>query len=294
MTWVSHPFTFESEDGLKLAGDRAGSRTGQPVVLMHGGGQTRHSWHGAVRELAARGYDVINLDARGHGDSQWAGTGTGYTLDKLAADLSRVMAMVDRPPVLIGASLGGLTAMHAISREPDRPVAALVLVDVVPRIEHDGAERISNFMKANPEGFATIEEAAAAVAAYNPHRPRPTSPEGLMKNLRRDPQGRLRWHWDPVFVREALGARMFDVDAMLRGCRQFHDPALLVRGMHSDIVSDAGIAELRAALPQLEVFNVREAGHMIAGDRNDAFNGAVLEFLARLDPRGRRAHERNG
>ena len=282
MSWVAHPFKFQSADGLTLAGERAGPRGAQSIILMHGGGQTRHSWRRAVRELAARGYDVINLDSRGHGDSQWAPTPQQYGLDQMADDLMQVVNGLPSPPVLVGASMGGLTALHAIGRHPQRRVAvALVLVDVVPRVEIAGARRVLDFMNAHPDGFASIEEAAAAVAAYNPHRPRPPSSEGLMKNLRRDEAGRLRWHWDPQFASEVITEGLVDADEMLAGCRHFKEPALLVRGMHSDILSDAGIDELRGALPQLQVADVSGAGHMIAGDRNDAFNAAVLEFLAR-------------
>ncbi|MBS0613025.1 MAG: alpha/beta hydrolase [Proteobacteria bacterium] len=298
MSWVSHPFTFQSEDGLTLAGERAGPRGAQPVIFMHGGGQTRHSWRRAVREVAARGYDVINLDARGHGESQWAGARQRYRMEYLSSDLLRIIDTLSAPPVLIGASMGGLTAMHALGREPSRQLArALILVDVVPRIEPDGAARIIGFMRARPEGFANVEEAAAAVAAYNPHRPPPMSAQGLMKNLRRDANGRLRWHWDPAFVSTMGDESLFDSQAMLQGCGQFRNPALLVRGMHSDILTDEGIRELREVLPQLELIDVAGAGHMIAGDRNDAFNAAVLDFLSRLPgaPAAQgKPHERHG
>jgi pimeloyl-ACP methyl ester carboxylesterase len=281
-----------------LAGERAGERGAQTVILMHGGGQTRHSWRRAVRELAARGYDVINLDARGHGDSQWAPAPAQYGLDQLAQDLMQIVEGLPTPPVLVGASMGGLTALHAIGRHPRRRVAAaLVLVEVVPRVEIAGARRVLDFMSAHPDGFGSIEEAAAAVAAYNPHRPRPASSEGLMKNLRRDDHGRLRWHWDPQFVSEVLSEGMVDTDDMLAACRHFKEPALLVRGMHSDILSEAGIDELRDVLPQLQVADVSGAGHMIAGDRNDAFNAAVLAFLSdcpSLAPRQQEPHEQHG
>jgi pimeloyl-ACP methyl ester carboxylesterase len=282
MSWIAHPFTFESA-GLTLAGERAGLRGAQPIILLHGGGQTRHSWRRAVRELAARGYDVINLDARGHGDSQWAAAPEHYSMDFLAADLLQIVDGLDLAPVLIGASLGGLMALHAIGLRPTTQVAAaLVLVDVVPRFDVGGAERILQFMNANPDGFATVEDAAAAVAAYNPHRPRPSNAQGLMKNLRRDQHGRLRWHWDPQFARAVAAKDAFDADELMRSCRHFASPALLVRGMHSEIVSDAGVSDLQAVLPQLQIVDVSGAGHMIAGDRNDAFNAAVLEFLSGL------------
>jgi pimeloyl-ACP methyl ester carboxylesterase len=284
MSTVPRPFTFESSDGLTLSGERAGVRGGQPVILLHGGGQTRHSWSGAVRELATRGYEVINLDARGHGDSQWADQAHHYSLSHLADDLMRIIDSLSELPVLVGASMGGLTALQTIGTHSNPVAAALVLVDIVPRIEKDGADRILRFMNGHPEGFATVEEAAAAVAAYNPTRKRPRNATGLMKNLRTTPTGRLRWHWDPKMLQELRADDLESSQSLLHRCRHFSAPALLVRGMQSDMVSESGIAELKASLPQLEVFDVEQAGHMIAGDKNDVFNAGVLDFLERHRP----------
>ena len=281
MSTAPRPFTFKSADGLTLSGERAGVHGGPPVILLHGGGQTRHSWSGAVCELATRGYEVINLDARGHGDSQWAVQAHHYSLSFLADDLLRIIDTLSELPVLVGASMGGLTALQTIGTQSQPVAAALVLVDIVPRIEKDGADRILRFMNGHPEGFATVEEAAAAVAAYNPARQRPENAAGLMKNLRTTPAGRLRWHWDPKMLQELRADDLESSHSLLHRCRHFSAPALLVRGMQSDMVSESGIAELKASLPQLEVFDVEEAGHMIAGDKNDVFNAGVLDFLAR-------------
>ena len=239
-----------------------------------------------MRELAARGYHVTNLDARGHGDSEWAASPAHYALKYMAEDLQQVIDGLPNAPVLIGASMGGLTALKSLAVAQRRIASGVVLVDVVPRIEQRGAERILRFMNANPDGFATIEEASEAVAQYNPDRPRPKNAAGLMKNLRKSPDGRLRWHWDPKFTQSVRADDTRDLGWNLARGGHFNEPVLLVRGMHSDIVSEAGIADLKASLPQLEVFDVAAAGHMIAGNKNDVFNVAVLEFLARHLPKG--------
>jgi len=240
-----------------------------------------------MREIANRGYHVINLDARGHGDSEWAESPEHYALAYLADDLLRVISELPSAPVLIGASMGGLTALQCIASAPGRVASGAVLVDVVPRIERQGAERILRFMNANPDGFATIEEAAEAVSRYNPNRPRPKNVDGLMKNLRKTADGRLRWHWDPNLTRSLRADDTRNLGWTLQHRGHFVEPAMLVRGMHSDIVSDDGIAELKICLPQLEVFDVAAAGHMIAGDKNDIFNFAVLDFLGRHIAAGR-------
>jgi pimeloyl-ACP methyl ester carboxylesterase len=280
-----HTRRYAGSGGLTLAADVGGDPAAPAVILMHGGGQTRHSWHGAMRQLLAEGYHVISLDARGHGDSDWSPSGE-YALPALADDLQAVLATLPSLPALVGASLGGCTGLYAVGNSTVPIARALVMVDVVPRPERAGAERIINFMRSRPEGFATVEEAADAVAAYNPNRPRPSDPSGLLKNLRRRADGRLHWHWDPevVWTSRQLEPPMF-TEPLLDAATRVRIPTMLVRGMLSDVVSDAGIEEFRNLMPALEVCDVAGAGHMVAGDRNDAFNSAVCGFLARHMPR---------
>ena len=277
---------YAGEDGTRLAADVAAPRDPRrpTIVLMHGGGQTRHSWGTAARALAARGYGVVNLDARGHGDSGWSSDGR-YGLDRLALDLQKVMETLPGRVALVGASMGGGTALTYVGRGHRPEAAALVLVDIVPQVEQAGAERIRAFMRANPDGFATVEEAADAVSTYYPHRPRPKDVGGLLKNLRRRPDGRLRWHWDPHVIDGPHIVEPPTFQATLaEASRHVRIPTLLVRGLQSDIVSDAGVAALRRDLPALEVYDIAGAGHMVAGDRNDAFNDGIVAFLERHLP----------
>lgn len=279
-----HERSLSGHQGIRLVAD-VGGEPGQPtIILLHGGGQTRHSWSGAGREFVERGYRVVNLDARGHGDSEWSPDG-GYSLDRLVADLRCVIATLSVKPALVGASMGGITALTLVGESKEELAAALVLVDIAPRVEPEGIEKIRRFMTAHPNGFASVEEAADAVAAYNPHRPRPKDTSGLVKNLRRRGDGRWHWHWDPRFVQREISPEPPDFHGRaLRACRGVRIPTMLVRGLSSDIVGEAGVREFRQHLPQLEVFDVAGAGHMVAGDRNDAFNGGVAAFLERSLP----------
>lgn len=270
--------------GVQVEADVGGDPRRPAVILLHGGGQTRHSWHGAMREMLRRGYHVIAYDARGHGGSDWCAR-ADYSLEAMSADLLAVTATLPALPALVGASMGGATLLFAAGNS-ERPVAgALVLVDIVPRVDPEGAARVRAFMRGHPEGFASVEEAADAVAAYNPHRPRPRDPSGLMKNLRRGQDGRLHWHWDPKFLDNPrrLEPPQF-MDVLLLAADKVVTPTLLVRGLHSEIVTDEGVNELRRHLRGLEVCDVAGAGHMVTGDRNDAFNAGVLAFLGRHHP----------
>ena len=288
---------FRVAGSIELVGDAWGDPENSPVLLLHGGGQTRHAWAGTAAILARGGWYAIVLDQRGHGESDWDPDGN-YERERYADDVIEVAAELSQPPVLVGASLGGMASLMAIHRAhrahpPKGEIArALILVDIATRMESEGLERIFAFMQGAPDGFANLEEAADAVAAYNPHRPRPTDLGGLKKNLREGADGRWRWHWDPAFVNRARGQRMLaegvqadeaqtflDGEALMDAARSLSLPVLLVRGKASDVVSADGADDFLAAVPQARYADVAGAGHMVAGDRNDAFNDAVLEFL---------------
>lgn len=287
---MSAPITthrFATSKGQSVAADIAGPESGKPIVLLHGGGQTRHSWKRALRLFADAGYRAYSLDARGHGDSDWD-SAADYTLPAMRDDLLAALAHITGLPVLIGASMGGMVSIHAIAQSPTPIARGLVLVDVTPRIDWGGAARIGDFMGANMDGFASLEEAADAIAKYNPHRPRPKDLSGLKKNLR-ERDGRWYWHWDPAFVNRARDRRDFvHLEELERHAAQIDIPTLLVRGAQSDIVGEAEIAHFREVMPHAEYVDVAGAGHMVAGDKNDAFNGAILDFVKRLDAGGAR------
>lgn len=281
---------FKGRDGNRLVADASGPEDGPPVVLVHGGGQTRHSWGTSLGALGDRGWRAFSLDMRGHGESDWVEDGD-YTLDAFAGDLLAVVGTMNQPPVLVGASLGGLSALAAIGEHLETNVAkALVLVDVAPRMEESGRERIGMFMMENMEdGFGSLDEVADAIQRYNPHRPRPTDLRGLRKNLRQR-GGRWYWHWDPAFIAGRLGSvdetrsSIVEPERLAAAARNLKVPVLLVRGRVSDLLSEEGARELLELVPHAEMVDVAGAGHMVAGDKNDLFNDAIVSFLERVEP----------
>jgi pimeloyl-ACP methyl ester carboxylesterase len=278
--------SFKGAAGNRLVASDMGPG-GRPVLLLHGGGQTRHAWNRTARALAERGWHAVALDQRGHGDSAWVEQGA-YSFWDFAADAEAVARQIAREqgqrPVVIGASLGGIAGLLALSRGEDPPFSALVLVDIVPRMDPGGVAHIQTFMRARAaDGFASIEEAAEAVAAYLPHRPRPSSLDGLRKNLRHHPDGRWRWHWDPLFLD---GPRSVNTDwdeverSLVESARALCVPTLLVRGGSSELVTPEAAAEFLSLAPDAEFVDVAEARHMVAGDTNDVFSRAILAFLS--------------
>lgn len=284
--------TLKGAAGNALVADVFGE-TGTPVLLLHGGGQTRHAWKATAEKLAQAGHTAYALDQRGHGDSDWVESGDYSFLDfasDAAAAAEQLTARGGVRPVTIGASLGGIASLLAQGEAQKRQAelfGAIVLVDITPRVELSGVAKVQGFMRTHAQdGFATIAEAADAVAKYLPHRPRPKSHEGLRKNLRQRPDGRWRWHWDPRFLdgRSPVGAHREAIEAaMLAAAGGLKIPALLVRGGASELVQEAHAREFLDLVPHAEYADVAGARHMVAGDRNDQFGQAILDFVGRLD-----------
>jgi pimeloyl-ACP methyl ester carboxylesterase len=272
------PGWIASWDGLRLRYDRHGDPGAPATLFAHGFGQTRHAWSQTARAIAARGGHALTADGRGHGESGWA-PGGRYVFEDFIADVPALVAAAGPSPAWVGASMGGLLGMVA-EAERGPLFRTLVLVDITPRWERAGVERILGFMRARPDGFASLEEAQQAIREYLPHRADPRSPERLRRLLVPTPDGRLRWHWDPALLdsvaheAERWGARL---EAAARALRL---PVLLVSGRRSDVVSEETIAEFRRLVPHADHVALDDATHMVAGDANDRFTAVVLDWLA--------------
>lgn len=272
--------------GNQIAADCWGNEQAPVVLLQHGGGQTRHAWKGTGMALAEAGYRAYALDARGHGDSHWAADGD-YSQDAMVSDLvACAQATSTAPVILVGASMGGGVSLCAVG-EHALQAHALVLVDTAPQIEPAGAQRIMDFMMQNPDGFDSLQDVAQAIANYQPHRKRQRNLDGLKKNVRLDEHGRLRWHWDPAFIgrnRPHIDERISRMQAAAVALADLTVPVQLVRGGLSDVLSEAGAQSFLDVCQRCEYVNVTDAAHMVAGDRNDIFTGAVIDFLQRNLP----------
>lgn len=279
--------SFRGPSGIQIAGDQFGPEQGPVVLLAHGGGQTRHAWRACGTRLGEKGYRAVAIDLRGHGESDWAVDGD-YRIESFAEDLLAIADGWDEPPVLVGASLGGIAGMIAQGEyvpQGHRGFAGLILADIAPRVKAGGVEKVLGFMAENVEsGFGSLDEAADAIARYLPHRRRPKDLSGLAKNLRKK-NGRYYWHWDPRFVTTSQRAHgNSDSTRRIAAASAISVPILLVRGTNSEMVDAAAMDEFAEIVPHAEFADVSGAGHMVAGDRNDAFADAVLASLMRWVP----------
>jgi pimeloyl-ACP methyl ester carboxylesterase len=267
-------------DGLRLVVQRQpASEPRGTVVLLHGGGQTRHSWAATTARLGAQGWTTVTYDARGHGDSDWSPT-RDYSPDAQLRDLRAVLAdCVAEAPVLVGASMGGIVALLAAAAN-NVPCRGVVLVDIVPRVEASGAKRIVDFMTGSADGFDSLEEVAAAIRRSNPQRRRPVDLVGLRKNVRQRANGRWYWHWDPAILDQSTTGDLHDPrPRLLAAAARVRVPTLVVTGGGSDIVSDEGVAEMLTLVPHARAVRVSGAVHMVVGDDNGSFSSRVSEWL---------------
>jgi pimeloyl-ACP methyl ester carboxylesterase len=256
-----------------------------PLLFAHGFGQTRHAWTRSAETLAKTGFRAVTFDLRGHGESARV-AGGGYNLQHFLDDLRSVAGSLREPPVLIGASMGGLLGLALAGEATSPPFRALVLVDITPRWESVGVAHMLGFMNAHPNGFADYSDAIAAIAGYLPHRTRAKRQHELEPLLRRGADGRLRWHWDPAMLETIAHEGERHQPRLLAAARNIDVPVLLLSGGRSDVVSHETIAEFMQLLPHAEHIELPQATHMLAGDANDAFTDAIRKFIRSLPARG--------
>lgn len=280
-----------------LVADTFGDHHDPPVVLLHGGGQTRHSWRATGSTLAQAGWYAIAVDLRGHGNSDWSATGN-YGLSSFTADVHRIAEHMSTPPVLIGASIGGIASLAAVGQKPTMALG-LVMVDVSPFVQTNAARLIRQFMSANIDGFASMTEVIDAVKEYLPHRSWESDRCYLRRHLRRR-GGRLYWHWDPELIDAPLAPGdgedpLIDPPRLRQAAASLRLPTMLIRGSQSQVLSITDASNFLNLVPHAEFVSIDGAHHMVAGDDNDAFGEVVASFLERrIRPQIRlRAQERS-
>ena len=276
---------FKVSSGLNIAASSWGRDSDPLVILLHGGGQTRHAWGETGEKLSQNGFYVLALDLRGHGDSDWHPNGE-YGVDNYKKDIVSILKEIKKPAAFIGASLGGMTSL-SIAGDPElrEKCWALVMVDIGLYPNLEGSQEIVEFMHSGSEGFASIGEAAESVANYLPHRKRPRDNRGLEKNLRLKDDGRYYWHWDPRF----LDSRPKDIpedykEKQKSFAKVVETPTLLIKGAMSNILTQNEVDDFLQVITHSEFVEIKDAAHMVAGDRNDIFAAAAIDFLENHSP----------
>ncbi len=274
---------FKVSEEREIIASEWGDNLNPLVIMLHGGGQTRHSWKGVAAKIANLGFHVIAHDLRGHGESFWDSDGD-YTFDAHRDDLVRIIQQLGKKANLVGASLGGMISLSLAGHEEEnKHCSGLIMVDIGMRPNDEGSDRIVEFMRSGAKGFGSVEEAADAVSGYLPHRERPKDISGLKKNLRLKEDGRYYWHWDPLFLTDRTGmgeVREERFKQLENSAKRITVPTLLVQGALSDILTDKEKEEFLNAVPHARFAEIQQATHMVVGDKNDIFAEAIVDFLS--------------
>jgi pimeloyl-ACP methyl ester carboxylesterase len=257
-----------------------GHQDAPPVVLLHGGHQSAHSWDLVSLHLAQR-YRVLALDQRGHGDSEWA-RDVVYSNHEMSLDAEAFIgAMGLQRPVLIGHSMGGRNAM-LLTRRNQALLHAAVIVDVGPELSEKGRAAIAGFVQGNQE-FDDLEHFVRNVRQYDPYRSREHIERTVKYNMLERADGKYVSKCDsnPRRLNIARGSGPLE-NITLEDAAAFGLPVLLVRGANSNILAPDAAERFAAALPHGTLVTVPDCGHNVHGQNTKGFIGALGGFLGDL------------
>ncbi len=251
-----------------------GEAAEEPLLLLHGVGQTAHTWAyfaTAVRHL----YRVIAVDQRGHGDSGWAPDGD-YSMEAHARDLDAVIEQLNLQSFsLIGFSMGGRNAMRLAGRHPEK-LRRLVIVEAPPERPPPGASQARQFMS-GPDLFGSVEDFVERAIRFNPRRSREALRESLLHNLRQLPDGSWTWKYDPI-LRDS-NRRISPWGDLWPVLAKVACPTLIVRGAESAALPPEQTAKMLQTMPDARFVTISGAGHTVMGDNPVEFEAKVKPFL---------------
>jgi len=274
---------YVTANGLRFHYLEWGEPDTPTILMLHGYGQTCHSWDFAALSLCDR-YRVLALDQRGHGDSDWSTNGD-YSLPAYQRDITTIVDALDLATfLLIGLSMGGRNALAYAAQHSHR-VEGMILVDSAPEHRPAGADAVRRFVSEQDE-LDSFEEFVSRVKGYNSRRTEEQIRGSLQHNLKQLPNGKWTWKYDKV-LRSIEHLPKQDRHTTLHlwnYVNRVRCPTLLIRGSESDMISKDAAEEVCRKIPDCQLTIVENAGHLVPGDNPSKFNEAVSDFLSELKP----------
>jgi esterase len=267
-------------DGLRLHYLDWGRSGAPPLLFLHGGCLTAHTWDLVCLTLRAD-FHCLALDQRGHGDSEWSPV-LDYSPDAHVRDIRGLIELLGlERPILVGHSLGGLNAMILAAAAAEE-LGGIALVDVGPDPPASAVKRIGDFVMSDP-GDGSVEDFVERARAFNPRRDPRLLRYSLRHNLRQAPDGALTWKYDRRgLTPEHLAGLRRRFETLLESAKSITCPVLVIRGAESDALSDEQAAAFAAALPDGRWERVENAGHTIQGDNPRGLVEVLVRFLAEI------------
>lgn len=249
---------------------------GVPILFLHGGGLTAHTWD-CVAAMLRGHYRCVALDQRGHGDSEWSPV-VDY---RIAAHVGDIEGFIDtmrlERPILVGQSMGGLNSIAYAARHSDY-TRAMVIVDVAPEISGAGTDRIRDFA-ATPE-LDSPEAFLERAVKFNPLRHPAVLRRSLHYNLRETPAGKWTFKHDQRRRSDDAMRSFADDRARLAStASKISCPVLVVRGALSDVLTDAAAEKFARSLPNGRWVRIERSGHNVQGDNPRGLLDAMTGFF---------------
>ena len=246
--------------------------TGAPtLILLHGIARHAHTFDHIAPQLA-RKYDVLALDMRGHGDSEWSYDGA-YLVEDYVKDLE---ALVDqwrlRKVTLLGNSTGGRVVQVYAGLHPDR-IDRLVAEDVGPERPQSIAEALGRRFEREKDGWANEDELVAQLVKQNPRTPEPLLRTYAHYGIKKRDDGRVIWKRDPNLVKGFIETELWASVSKITA------PTLYVLGGASRIVPPETQEKLKQTLPNARIVVMPGLGHYPDEDDTPGFMQNVREFL---------------
>jgi len=254
-----------------------GNKKQRPILFLHGGALTAHTWDLCC--LALRDdYHCMALDQRGHGDSDWA-PDADYSISAQREDVKGFAEAVGLDQfVLVGMSMGAINGLAYAIAYPET-LSALVLIDAGPNVRRSGSRRIRDFVNGGtkPE---TLEEIIERAMSFNPRRDPLILRRSLMHNLRQQTDGTWIWKYDRRRFQQMGGDQhAAERRGLADGLARVTCPTLVVRGRESDVFHDEDAERLAGSLLDGHWVTIPKAGHTVQGDNPKDLAAALRDFL---------------
>jgi pimeloyl-ACP methyl ester carboxylesterase len=251
-----------------------------PIVLLHGVRLQAHTWDMAALLLRDH-YHLLAVDQRGHGDSDWT-SDAQFNLDTFELMLEDTRQLVEhftekfgwQKFVLVGMSMGGITAMRYAAQFSDR-LSALCIVDIAPETLHSGVLSMEGF-KIETETLSRFEDFLERAHKFMPHRPIAQLRYSLMHSLKKMPDGKWTWKQDH---RAGAVRRHAPLSELWKELPAITAPTLLMRGAQSNVLSAEVAQRAVDMLPNGKLVTIDPATHNVHSDNPIAFARELHVFL---------------
>jgi len=251
---------------------------GHPILFLHGGAQTAHTWDVCCLAMGGR-YRCIALEQRGHGESDWS-TANDYSISAHCEDIARFIDYLGLSQLtVVGMSMGGINALAFAARHPSR-VNSLIVIDVAPDIQYAGAKRAIDSAINNPVVFSSLDAAVTHALLSRPDRDPVLLRASFERSLRQVAPNEWVWKYDRrIFSDAGVDAILAERRPLWNEIRNITAQTLVVRGALSDVFFPEDAERLVAALPNAQLVTIENAGHSVQGDNPNALAAAISNFL---------------